>query len=142
MIKQLLEEVRAAPLDEASRNRLREIHQSSIRELEDGLAPELREELRTELARSAHGKTPEAVRAHAKQKLKETVTAKVTNTMTISHEADVMGMKHAHLRLREAQMNELQARALAVTSLNRNEPVAVRLADGLLKLLSLSLIHI
>jgi proteasome activator-like protein len=45
MIKQLLEEVRAAPLDEASRNRLREIHQRSIAELEDGLAPELREEL-------------------------------------------------------------------------------------------------
>jgi len=45
MIKQLLEEVRAAPLDEASRNRLREIHRTSITELEDGLAPELREEL-------------------------------------------------------------------------------------------------
>ncbi|ORB92850.1 hypothetical protein B1T49_13530 [Mycobacterium persicum] len=45
MIKQLLEEVRAAPLDEASRNRLRDIHAISIRELEDGLAPELREEL-------------------------------------------------------------------------------------------------
>nr|WP_091551730.1 bacterial proteasome activator family protein [Micromonospora pattaloongensis] len=45
MIKQLLEEVRAAPLDEASRHRLREIHQRSITELEDGLAPELREEL-------------------------------------------------------------------------------------------------
>jgi hypothetical protein len=45
MIKQLLEEVRAAPLDDASRNRLREIHSTSIRELEDGLAPELREEL-------------------------------------------------------------------------------------------------
>ncbi len=45
MIKQLLEEVRAAPLDEASRSRLREIHATSIRELEDGLAPELREEL-------------------------------------------------------------------------------------------------
>ncbi|MGH3813607.1 MAG: bacterial proteasome activator family protein [Pseudonocardiaceae bacterium] len=45
MIKQLLEEVRAAPLDDASRNRLREIHQSSIRELEMGLAPELRDEL-------------------------------------------------------------------------------------------------
>ena len=45
MIKQLLEEVRAAPLDEASRNRLREIHETSIRELEEGLAPELREEL-------------------------------------------------------------------------------------------------
>ncbi len=45
MIKQLLEEVRAAPLDDASRARLREIHQSSIQELGEGLAPELREEL-------------------------------------------------------------------------------------------------
>ncbi|MGV0633638.1 bacterial proteasome activator family protein [Mycolicibacillus trivialis] len=45
MIKQLLDEVRAAPLDEASRSRLREIHATSIRELEEGLAPELREEL-------------------------------------------------------------------------------------------------
>ncbi|MDT0262218.1 bacterial proteasome activator family protein [Jatrophihabitans lederbergiae] len=45
MIKQLLEEVRAAPLDEAGRVRLKEIHQSSIKELEAGLAPELREEL-------------------------------------------------------------------------------------------------
>jgi hypothetical protein len=45
MIKQLLEEVRAAPLDEASRHRLREIHRRSIAELEDGLAPELRDEL-------------------------------------------------------------------------------------------------
>jgi hypothetical protein len=45
MIKQLLEEVRAAPLDEASRVRLREIHHSSIAELEKGLAPELVAEL-------------------------------------------------------------------------------------------------
>ncbi|MCW2515471.1 MAG: hypothetical protein JWR11_4513 [Mycobacterium sp.] len=45
MIKQLLEEVRAAPLDDASRGRLREIHARSVRELEEGLAPELREEL-------------------------------------------------------------------------------------------------
>jgi hypothetical protein len=45
MIRQLLEEVRAAPLDEASRKRLKEIHQSSIKELEDGLAPELVAEL-------------------------------------------------------------------------------------------------
>jgi len=45
MIKQLLEEVRVAPLDEASRVRLREIHQSSIKELEKGLAPELIDEL-------------------------------------------------------------------------------------------------
>ncbi|MQA08426.1 MAG: DUF2587 domain-containing protein [Pseudonocardiaceae bacterium] len=45
MIKQLLEEVRAAPLDDASRNRMREIHASSIKELEEALAPELRDEL-------------------------------------------------------------------------------------------------
>ena len=45
MIKQLLEEVKAAPLDDASRARLKEIHTSSIKELEDGLAPELIEEL-------------------------------------------------------------------------------------------------
>jgi hypothetical protein len=45
MIRQLLEEVKAAPLDEASRQRLKEIHQSSIKELEAGLAPELVDEL-------------------------------------------------------------------------------------------------
>ena len=45
MIRQLLEEVRAAPLDEKSRARLKAIHQSSIKELEDGLAPELVDEL-------------------------------------------------------------------------------------------------
>src|SRR5690606_974809 len=45
MIRQLLDEVKAAPLDEASRARLRDIHQASIKELETGLAPELIEEL-------------------------------------------------------------------------------------------------
>ena len=45
MIRQLLEEVRASPLDEKSRVRLREIHERSVKELESGLAPELRDEL-------------------------------------------------------------------------------------------------
>src|SRR3984957_16897517 len=45
MIRQLLEEVKSAPLDEKSRARLKAIHQNSIKELEDGLAPELVEEL-------------------------------------------------------------------------------------------------
>ncbi len=45
MIKQLLEEVRAAPLDEASRARLKAVHEQSIKELETGLTPELRDEL-------------------------------------------------------------------------------------------------
>ena len=45
MIRQLLDEVKAAPLDEASRQQLRAIHEASIKELESGLAPELVEEL-------------------------------------------------------------------------------------------------
>ena len=58
MIKQLLEEVRAAPLDDASRNRLRDIHASSIRELEQGLAPELRDELARITLPFNEGETP------------------------------------------------------------------------------------
>ena len=45
MIKQLLDEVKSAPLDDASRRRLADIHASSIRELKTGLAPELADEL-------------------------------------------------------------------------------------------------
>ncbi len=45
MVKQLLDEVRSAPLDDRSRVRLRELHAQSIKELGDGLAPELRDEL-------------------------------------------------------------------------------------------------
>jgi len=45
MIRQLLEEVKAAPLDEASRQRLKQIHKASIKELETGLAEELVDEL-------------------------------------------------------------------------------------------------
>ncbi|MDI3194243.1 bacterial proteasome activator family protein [Pseudarthrobacter sp. AL07] len=45
MIRQLLAEVKSAPLDDAARERLAEIHERSIKELEDGLAPELVEEL-------------------------------------------------------------------------------------------------
>ncbi len=45
MIRQLLEEVKSAPLDEASRARLAGIYEASIKELEEGLAPELVDEL-------------------------------------------------------------------------------------------------
>jgi hypothetical protein len=58
MIKQLLEEVRAAPLDEAGRQRLKEIHRRSIVELEDGLAPELRDELERLSLPFEEGSTP------------------------------------------------------------------------------------
>ncbi len=45
MVKQLLEEVRSAPLDDRGRARLADIHDRSIAELKDGLAPELIAEL-------------------------------------------------------------------------------------------------
>jgi hypothetical protein len=45
MIKNLLDEVRTAPLDDAGRARLAEIHRRSIEELKTGLAPELVDEL-------------------------------------------------------------------------------------------------
>ncbi len=45
MVRQLLEEVRQAPLDEAGRRRLAEIYEQSIKELSTGLSPDLREEL-------------------------------------------------------------------------------------------------
>ncbi len=46
MVKQLLEEVRGAPLDEAGRARLAQVHERSLAELEQGLSPELADELR------------------------------------------------------------------------------------------------
>jgi hypothetical protein len=58
MIKQLLEEVRSAPLDEKGRERLVEIHRKSIVELEDGLAPELRNELERISTEFTEGSTP------------------------------------------------------------------------------------
>ncbi len=45
MVKQLLEEVRQAPLDEASRERLAEIYERSIVEVSGALSPDLQEEL-------------------------------------------------------------------------------------------------
>jgi hypothetical protein len=46
MVKQLLDEVRQAPLDEASRERLAEVYQRSIAELSGALSPDLQQELR------------------------------------------------------------------------------------------------
>ena len=47
MVKQLLEEVRSAPLDVASRERLAEIYERSVTELSEALSPDLQEELKT-----------------------------------------------------------------------------------------------
>lgn len=58
MIKQLLDEVRSQPLDDAGRARLAQIHQQSIAELKDGLAPELVDELDRLALPFGEGATP------------------------------------------------------------------------------------
>ena len=45
MVKQLLDEARQAPLDEASRVRLKEIYETSVAELGDAVSPDLKDEL-------------------------------------------------------------------------------------------------
>jgi hypothetical protein len=45
MVRNMLDEVRRAPLDDAARRRLREIHEKSLDELESVLSPDLRREL-------------------------------------------------------------------------------------------------
>ena len=46
MVKQLLEEVRQAPLDERSRERLAEVYERSVVELSEALSPDLQQELK------------------------------------------------------------------------------------------------
>ena len=45
MVRTMLDEVRRAPLDDAGRRMLKEIHEKSLHELEDVLSPDLRQEL-------------------------------------------------------------------------------------------------
>ncbi len=58
MVKQLLEEVRSADLDEASRERLAEVYERSVVELSDALSPDLQEELRTLSLPFEHDEVP------------------------------------------------------------------------------------
>ena len=58
MIKQLLDEVRQAPLDDAGRSRLREIYKTSVRELADSMSQDLRDELARVTLPFAEGDTP------------------------------------------------------------------------------------
>jgi len=57
MVRSMLDEVRRAPLDDAGRRRLREIHEKSLTELESVLSPDLRDEL-TEVVLPLEDDTP------------------------------------------------------------------------------------
>lgn len=58
MVKQLLEEVRSADLDQASRERLAEVYERSVIELSEALSPDLQEELRTLSLPFEHDEVP------------------------------------------------------------------------------------
>jgi proteasome activator-like protein len=58
MVKTLLDEVRAAPLDEKSRVRLKEIYEQSIHDLAEGLSPDLVSELEALAPPFDEGETP------------------------------------------------------------------------------------
>jgi hypothetical protein len=58
MVRQLLEEVRHAPLDEAGRARMREIYDISVRELGEALSPDLNDELSRVAQPFGHEETP------------------------------------------------------------------------------------
>ena len=58
MIKQLLEEVRNADLDDAARSRLKEIYATSVRELGGALSDDLRDELERVVIPFGEGAAP------------------------------------------------------------------------------------
>jgi hypothetical protein len=58
MVKQLLDEVKAAPLDDRSRERLASIYQHSIDELATALSPDLQDELRSMALPFKDGEVP------------------------------------------------------------------------------------
>lgn len=67
MIKQLLDEVRSAPLDAEARARMADIHERSVHELESGLSPELAQELHRIRLPFADGETPSAAELRVAQ---------------------------------------------------------------------------
>jgi hypothetical protein len=116
MIKQLLEEVRSAPLDDAGRRRLREIHESSIRELEAGLAPELRAELKR-LSIPFGGDTPSEAELRVAQ-------AQLVGWLEgLFH--GIQTAIYAQQAAARAQLEELRRRALPPGARSEGPPVIV-----------------
>src|SRR3954452_18189278 len=117
MIKQLLEEVRAAPLDEASRGRLRDIHRRSIIELEDGLAPELRDELER-LTLPFEGDTPPS---EAELRIAQAQLVGWLEGLFHGIQTALVAQQMAA----RAQLEEMRRRALPAGSGGRGQPVIV-----------------
>jgi hypothetical protein len=108
MIRQLLEEVRQAPLDEASRARLREIYDTSLRELQEGLSPDLS----AELARMAPPFHPESVPTDAELRVAQAQLVGWLEGVFHGLQATLFAQQMAErARLEEAQRRGLPAAA-------------------------------
>jgi hypothetical protein len=104
MIRQLLEEVRQAPLDDASRARLREIYDTSLVELQDGLSPDLS----AELTRMAPPFNPESVPTDAELRVAQAQLVGWLEGLFHGIQATIMAQQMAQ----RAQLEDARRRAL------------------------------
>jgi len=104
MIRQLLEEVRQAPLDDASRVRLREIYDTSLHELQEGLSPDLSREL----SRMAPPFHPERVPTDAELRVAQAQLVGWLEGLFHGIQATIFAQQMAQ----RAQMEEAQRRGL------------------------------
>jgi hypothetical protein len=104
MIRQLLEEVRQAPLDDASRARLREIYDTSLVELQEGLSPDLS----AELSRMAPPFHPESVPTDAELRVAQAQLVGWLEGLFHGIQATLMAQQMAQ----RAQLEDARRRAL------------------------------
>lgn len=114
MIRQLLEEVRQAPLDEASRVRLREIYDASLQELQEGLSPDLS----SELARMAPPFHPEKVPTDAELRVAQAQLVGWLEGVFHGIQATLFAQQMAQ----RAQLEDARRRALPPGQADREEP--------------------
>jgi hypothetical protein len=114
MIRQLLEEVRQAPLDEASRIRLRQVYDTSLSELQEGLSPDLSEELR----RMAPPFHPESVPTDAELRVAQAQLVGWLEGLFHGIQATLFAQQMAQ----RAQMEEAKRRGLPMGQLGPAEP--------------------
>jgi hypothetical protein len=115
MIKQLLDEVRQAPLDEASRGRLREIYDQSIAELAEGLSADLRDEL----TRMTSPFGPEAMPSDSELRVAQAQLVGWLEGLFHGIQATLFAQQMAA----RAQLEELRRRGLPAGSDDRQAPM-------------------
>ncbi|OFW65667.1 MAG: hypothetical protein A2Z12_04875 [Actinobacteria bacterium RBG_16_68_21] len=106
MTRAMLEEIRQAPLDEAGRRRLVEIHDRTLTEMEGVLSEDLREELRELFSPLSGDATTEAELRVAQAQLVgwlEGLFAGIQATLWSQQAAAASQLEHMRMRAIEAQ---------------------------------------